>query len=226
MRHVSRAMMALVAGLVMLWARVAAGEQCKGDFNGDNTVGIEELIMAVNSALSGCPDPGPRFVDNGDGTVTDTQTGLMWEKKSDDDSIHDKDNQYSWSLSDSSWGYWDGTVFTDFLAALNAEAFAGCSDWGLPTLDELQTLIDRETGFPAMDRDAFDTCTPGCTVTMCSCTSVEYGSSAGYWSSKGLTTDLKDAWVVDFTEGKVDYALKHSKGYVRAVRGGFSPGAS
>ena len=25
--------------------------------------------------------PGPRFVDNGDGTVTDNQTGLQWEKK-------------------------------------------------------------------------------------------------------------------------------------------------
>src|SRR5262249_50972170 len=32
------------------------------------------------------------YVDNGDGTITDTRTGLMWEKQSDDGSIHDKDN--------------------------------------------------------------------------------------------------------------------------------------
>lgn len=37
------------------------------------------------------------FVDNGDGTITDTSTGLMWEKKSDDGSIHDKDDVYTWS---------------------------------------------------------------------------------------------------------------------------------
>lgn len=36
------------------------------------------------------------YIDNGDGTITDTRTGLMWEKKSDDGTIHDKDNVYSW----------------------------------------------------------------------------------------------------------------------------------
>ena len=36
------------------------------------------------------------FTDNGDGTITDNTTGLMWEKKSDDGSIHDKDNTYTW----------------------------------------------------------------------------------------------------------------------------------
>ncbi len=33
------------------------------------------------------------YTDNGDGTVTDNQTGLTWEKKSDDGSIHDKDDR-------------------------------------------------------------------------------------------------------------------------------------
>ncbi len=35
------------------------------------------------------------YTDNGDGTITDNVTGLMWEKKSDDGSIHDKDNTCS-----------------------------------------------------------------------------------------------------------------------------------
>lgn len=34
--------------------------------------------------------PAPRL-------ITDTRTGLMWETKSDDDAIHDKDNFYRWS---------------------------------------------------------------------------------------------------------------------------------
>ncbi len=36
------------------------------------------------------------YTDNGDGTITDNNTGLMWEKKSDDGSIHDKDTTYTW----------------------------------------------------------------------------------------------------------------------------------
>ena len=36
------------------------------------------------------------YVDNGDGTITDLNTGLMWEKKSDDGTIHDKDDIYTW----------------------------------------------------------------------------------------------------------------------------------
>ena len=38
-----------------------------------------------------------RYQDNSDGTITDLNTGLMWEKKSDDGSLHDKDDLYSWS---------------------------------------------------------------------------------------------------------------------------------
>src|SRR6266446_8828956 len=49
--------------------------------------------------------PAPRFVDNGDGTVTDNQTGLMWEKKENLDGTtdvsnqHDADNPYQWTAS-------------------------------------------------------------------------------------------------------------------------------
>jgi len=35
------------------------------------------------------------YQDNGDGTIRDKRTALTWEKLSDDDSIHDQDNQYT-----------------------------------------------------------------------------------------------------------------------------------
>ena len=40
-----------------------------------------------------------RYVDNGDGAITDLNTGLIWEKKDDNNSggLHDKDNTYRWS---------------------------------------------------------------------------------------------------------------------------------
>ncbi len=46
-----------------------------------------------------------------------TSTGLMWEKKTDDGTIHDKDNVYTWSTG-SPYNP-DGTTFFTFLATLN-----------------------------------------------------------------------------------------------------------
>src|SRR3954452_19268718 len=55
----------MVAVLALSCAAPAAG-QCLGDFNGDLQVQINELIVAVNNALSGCgPPPCPiDFSDN------------------------------------------------------------------------------------------------------------------------------------------------------------------
>ena len=40
-----------------------------------------------------------RYGVNGDGTATDYDTGLQWEQKTDDGSVHDKDNTYTWSTA-------------------------------------------------------------------------------------------------------------------------------
>jgi len=60
-----------------------------------------------------------RWVDQGNGTVYDRVTELTWEKKTDDSSIHDKDNTYTWSAGFSAP---DGTAFTTFLSTLNGGA--------------------------------------------------------------------------------------------------------
>ena len=49
-------------------------------------------------------------------TVADHDTGLLWEKKTDDSTLHDKDNAYNWSTGTNNP---DGTAFTVFLASLN-----------------------------------------------------------------------------------------------------------
>ncbi len=70
---------AVACGLVVVvalgWARAAAhGLSCPGDLTGDGVVTINELIVAVNTALSGCaPDAACPGDTNGDGAVTITE---------------------------------------------------------------------------------------------------------------------------------------------------------
>ena len=89
------------------------------------------------------------FTDNGDGTITDNMTGLMWEKKSDDGTIHDKDNTYTWGLTSSPYTM-NGTMVTTFLAALNGGGgFAGHTDWRIPNsirAGEHREPAERESG--------------------------------------------------------------------------------
>ncbi len=72
--------------------------------------------------------PAEHYVDNGDGTVTDNDTGLQWEKKDNVcPGIHCVDDPYD---------------ATGFFPTLNAgSGFAGHTDWRLPTFDELQAIL-------------------------------------------------------------------------------------
>jgi len=93
---------------------------------------IEARIDGVFNISTGIPVAlsGTRCVDNGDGTVSDTVTGLMWEKKDNLDSTsnlsdpHDADNTYTWSLGGADEAP-NGTAYTDFLHRLNDCAFDG-----------------------------------------------------------------------------------------------------
>lgn len=157
---------------------------------------------------------GLRFVDNGDGTVTDVQTGLMWEQKDDAGGIHDKDTLYAWSSSGTAP---DGPAFTVFLATLNngtsadgtaiGGCFAGHCDWRLPTSAELQTILLAP--FPCGTNPCID---------------AVFGptGSSFYWSSTTTAGSATDAWVVYFDTGLVGTFIKSFVAgvYVRAVRGG------
>jgi hypothetical protein len=145
------------------------------------------------------------YTDNGDGTITDNRTGLTWEKLGDDGSIHDWDNTYSWA-----------TAISAKVATLNATSFAGHSDWRLPNVNELQSLIDYGTANPAVSSAFHNGCVPGCASTACSCT-----RSATYWPSTSVQTSPTLAWTVFFGSGLVGNGAKSTATFfARAVRGG------
>ncbi len=73
-----------------------------------------------------------RFIDNGNGTVTDTSTGFMWEQ--------------SLEISRIKWD--DARKYASELT------IGGHVDWRLPTIDELLTLIDRRYIDQAISQEA------------------------------------------------------------------------
>lgn len=146
------------------------------------------------------------YTDNEDGTITDNNTGLMWEKQSDDDSIHDRNNDYTWD-----------NAFAMHIANLNTNpCFAGYCNWRLPNIKELISIINYENVFPSVSPAFFNNCEPLCSVTECSCT-----ATVGYWTSTSHTfprNNATEAWYVVFFAGNVFTADKSNVLRVRAVR--------
>ncbi len=144
------------------------------------------------------------YTDGGDGTITDMNTGLMWEKLSQDGSIHDRSNTYTWDQA-----------FSVHVATLNAgSGFAGHTDWRVPNWKELASIVDSENTNPAISPAFNSSCMPGCTVLTCSCTQPDF-----YWSSSSDAGFPQYAWYVFFGRGNVGQGVKGTNTfYVRAVR--------
>jgi hypothetical protein len=121
-----------------------------------------------------------RFTDNGDGTVTDTQTGLIWQQ-ADDGVLRDWEdaNEYCTDL-----------------------VLGGYSDWSLPSLDELKSIVDESRVAPACDP-----------VFYCRC--------SNYWLCSTYIYGPPGGWYVNFYFGYVsaDHKTDYNR-YVRCVRGG------
>jgi hypothetical protein len=172
---------------------------------------IDGCFADLQAALAGTapascePFPAPSFTDNGDGTITDDNTGLMWAAKDDAGGIHDNDQTYTWA-----------NAVAIHIATLNTvPCFAGHCDWRLPDVRELQSIVSYQVAFPAAPA-AFNTdCVASCTLPACSCT-----SQGNHWSSTSFAADGAFAWVVNFTAGVVTTDGKGAQARVRAVRGG------
>lgn len=152
-----------------------------------------------------------RYVDNGNGTITDLNTGLMWEKLCDEDppgatcsADHDVDTTYNWD-----------NAFDVKIANLNGATFAGYDDWRVPNVKELHSIIDFDVISPAVDAAFNNACVAPCSETACSCTASDF-----YWSSTSVATDPTVAWRVFFDFGIVNGFGKTGTFRVRAVRGG------
>jgi hypothetical protein len=145
------------------------------------------------------------FKNNGDGTVTDEITGLVWELLSSDGSVHDASNDYTWIEAQTK------------IAQLNDSDFAGHSDWRVPNFFELQSLLYLGDPNTAAYNFVFNfDCQPQCAPPQCSCPP----STESVWSSSMPLNNKEYAYKTNFVTGRADWELKTVGLNVRGVRGG------
>lgn len=125
-----------------------------------------------------------RFIDNADGTITDLETKLMWAKE-----MHDSGCNGGKTIR-----------WQDAIQHAKAVSLAGYSDWRLPQISELVSIVDFKQLSPAVY-------------------SVFPNTPCGYfWSATAYKSDSRGAWVVGFDTGRVNGDDKNEFFYVRYVR--------
>jgi hypothetical protein len=154
--------------------------------------------------------PSPSLCDNGDETVTDNLTGLIWA--GDGNLVMSRDPGFD---NDGNAG--DGAISwqhaLDYIKKLNAEKFRGHGDWRLPNINELASLVNQGEADTSLwlTEQGFKNTQPH-----------------RYWSSTNCALYTAKAWTIDMESGTVDFPDKSQGFYLLPVRGGETevPGAS
>ncbi len=142
--------------------------------------------------------PDSQLIDNGDGTVTDTITGLMWKKCSEGQS-----NNSSCSGTAASFSNWQQILQRPGIVNTSG-GFAGYTDWRLPNVKELRSIVETACTSPAINETRFPN-TP----------SSLFATSSPY--EGGSLANSK--WHVSFSHGGSDSSSRNvGGGNVRLVR--------
>lgn len=149
------------------------------------------VAASVQVCASGRPlvAPDSRYTDNGDGTITDNQTTLMWKQCS-------EGQTEATCVGAARRMTWPEAIAT------SADAnFAGFDDWRLPKADELKGLIESACSNPAINERYFANTYAG-----------------GYWTSSKFEGDDDYIRYVEFQSGKSSYNGESTYYAVRLVR--------
>lgn len=153
--------------------------------------------------------------DNDWACTKDNKTGLTWEVKTNDDGLRDMLKTYT-NFSAIETGYGLGTNADLFVKAVNKQTLCGASNWRLPTIDELMSLVYCSDG----KYDADGSCTNWTEVTKPTINTVYFPNTKDkwYWSSSPSANLSSYAWYVYFSSGYSYSNYKGNDGFVRLVR--------
>lgn len=171
-----------------------------GEIDLARTGQMQTFSPADDGALrAGVPWPAARFHDNGDGTIADTLTGLVW--------LRDANCLASAGIRGARKGTVKLTAAASFIAAINAGTNAACgagqSDWRLPNVNEMESLVNA--GAP----------NPGIWLAGGPFTNV----AGSYWTSTRSARNTSAAWTVRMDDGLVNPRLASTAARVWPVRG-------
>ncbi|MDB5258849.1 MAG: hypothetical protein JWO73_57 [Candidatus Taylorbacteria bacterium] len=151
------------------------------------------LVSCAGTGLDGEFQKGiaASYSDNGDGTITDNLTGLIWQK-------------CSAGLSGTDCSAGDSTFMTSAAAVAVCESLAltGQADWRLPNIRELLSIMDYSVSNPSTNSTYFPNTMLG-----------------AYWSSSAYANHPTYSWLAYFDRGDTGYDDRTSPGStVRCVR--------
>ena len=175
--------LAALSALLVAGFQARAGTLCAA--GSPNTTSVAETT------------PTSAFVNNNDGTLTHSLTGLMWK-------------QCAQGLSGAGCATGTATTMTwsAALAASVADTTAGHGDWRLPNKKELESIVEL-CGFNRAINQTLFPATP----------------ASFFWSGSSYVPSPTSAWLVNFSSGYTGASSKSVVLYVRLVRGGQSFGS-
>ena len=142
--------------------------------------------------------------------VKDNHTGLIWEVKTTDGGIHDKNNTYQWGgLSAQGRDHASklGTYYDDWntlVEGSNSNNFCGFNTgWRVPNATELRSIVHLGRSNPSIDSDYFPNT-----------------DASVVWSSSPYAGGAYNAWYIYFVNGYTGYLNRYSYFSVRLVRSG------
>jgi hypothetical protein len=152
------------------------------------------LLICGSGAYAGnLPDTGApnehvcnpqSYTDLGNGIVRDTVTGIMWQQAT-------APGTYTWQQA------------KDYCTGLS---LGGYTDWYLPPIKELSTLVDSSIAHPSPNINT---------------TYFPDALASSYWSATTRASETGDAWFVNFSYGGATYATKAASSIpVRCMRDG------
>jgi hypothetical protein len=138
--------------------------------------------------------PSPRFADHGDGTVTDSMTGLMWTKNA---------NLAGGTKT------WQEAL--DYVKSINSGAgLGGYHDWRVPNRKELFSLIDHSKSKPALpaSHPFQNVQSDGCWSSTTDANFTDYAWGVGMWAGDVRNPSKSRSfyvWPVRSGQGPLDY---------------------